>query len=124
MRSAGWPGNVASVPFVSSVPWDGWDGWDRWERPRGRSGDHAVDDVAGADRQRAVDGVAHFGLGVDAEQVEHRRAEVFGPRRVAGGVGADLVGGAVDVAALDAAAGQQRGVALRAVVAGGDGVGR
>src|SRR5260370_11875407 len=72
-----------------------------------RSGQKAGDDRSGADRQRAVEGVAHLGVRIDAEQVEQRGGQVFGADRVARGVRAQAGAGAMHVAALNAAARQK-----------------
>ena len=57
------------------------------------------------------------GLVVEAEEVEDRGVEVVDVDLVLDGLEAELVGGAVDVAALDAAAGQPHGEAVVVVVA-------
>ena len=56
---------------------------------------------------------------VDAEQVQDRGVQVVDADAVDGGLVADLVGGAVMDAALDAAAGQPGGEGVRVVVAAG-----
>src|SRR5262245_46888740 len=65
----------------------------------------------------AVGGVVGDGGGVVAEEAEDGGVEVGGGDGVFGGVGADFVGGADELAAGDAAAGEDDGVALGPVVA-------
>ena len=71
------------------------------ERAAGRRGDdlgqHPLDHLAGADRQRPVQRVGHLRRRVEAQQVEHRRRQVFRPQRVCAGYARDLVRRAVDL---------------------------
>src|SRR5262245_542552 len=62
------------------------------------------DDLAAAYGSGAVEGVVDFGVGGMTEAVEDRRGQVFGQNAAIPGLGADVVGGAVDYAAADAAA--------------------
>src|SRR4249919_3925352 len=59
------------------------------------------------------------GRRIVAEEAEDGGVEVGGGEGAFGGVGADFVGGTDDLAAADAAAGEDDGVALRPVVAAG-----
>ena len=72
-----------------------------------------------ARREGAAGGVDQLGLGVEAEPPVDRGGQVGGGDRVGGGVGAVAVAGAVDVAPLDAAAGEHGRVAVGPVVAAG-----
>src|SRR4051812_34159126 len=74
---------------------------------------------AGVDPQGPADGVADLGRRVDAQGVQDRGAEVLGADWVAGGVGGPAVGGPVDDAPADAAAGEDRRVTPRPVLAAG-----
>ena len=56
-------------------------------------------------------------LEVEAQEMEHRRVEIGDAHPVGDGFVAEFVGGAVDVAGLDAAAGEPAGEAARVVVA-------
>src|SRR5438874_339600 len=71
------------------------------------------------ERGPAVGGVVGDGVGVVAEGAEDGGVEVGGSDGVFVGIGAGFVGGAEGLAAADAAAGQDDGVALRPVVAAG-----
>src|SRR5438105_5046260 len=70
-------------------------------------------------RRTAVGGVIRNGVRVVAEEAKDSGVEVGGGDRMVGGVGARFVGGADGLAAADAAAGEDDGVALRPVVAAG-----
>lgn len=59
---------------------------------------------------------------IDSQCVINGCREVVGAHRVFGGIGPVFVGGSVDEAAFDAAAGEERSITLRPVVAAGVGV--
>src|SRR5262245_58822336 len=85
----------------------------------GRSREERGQGLPVVDPEGPADGVGQDGGGVDAEGVEDGGAEVVGADRVAGGVGGPTVGGAEDLAAADAAAGEDGRVAPRPVLAAG-----
>ena len=93
-------------------------------RSREDGPDHAALDVGQA-VIAAADAVGQSRV-IDPAEVQHRGVEVVEVGDVLDGLHAELVGGAVDRAAPDAAAGQEDGEALRVVVAavGAGGVGR
>ena len=94
----------------------------RAPRVEGCSGDQFVDDVAVHVGQAEVAAGVAVGelLVVEAQQVQDRGVQVVDVDRVLDGLEAELVGRAVDVAALDAAAGQPHGEAVVVVVAAVD----
>src|SRR5687768_12478898 len=84
-------------------------------RPGRRSGDDLPDRLAEVDLQALVAGDLQL-VRVEAELAEHRGVDVGDVVAVLDGVEADLVGGAVGHAALDAAAGQPHGEAVGVMV--------
>src|SRR6202035_4565828 len=89
------------------------------------SGDDVVDHVAsdvGEAEVAAAGAEGQFGV-VDAHQIEDSCVDIVDMCRFVDDLPAEVVGGAVGDAALDAAAGQPHGEAVRVVVAAGVGAG-
>ncbi len=79
-------------------------------------------DLAVADGEGAVEEVADFGLGGDAQRLEDGGVEVGGGAGLGFGEGGVAVGAAVDLASTDTAAGEGDRVGIGIVVAAGVGV--
>ena len=89
---------------------------------RERTGDEIHDGIAAGDHEGAALGVGDFRAWVDAHEVVDGGGDVVGGDGIFCGFAAGFVGRAVDEAAFHAAAGEEDGVALGPVVAGGAGV--
>src|SRR5690242_16426214 len=73
-------------------------------RPKGSSRcKQAMNRLAGRDGHGAMELVVHDRLRIQAKGVKDRRGDVIGPHRLIGRPGADGIGGAVDLSAVDAA---------------------
>src|SRR5437879_3781942 len=83
---------------------------------------HLPNDFAAADRKRPAEVVVDLGIRRIAEGVEDRGGEVLRLYSAVTWIGADLIGAADDLAALDAAAGQRGRIHEAPVVAAGAGV--
>src|SRR5207253_1915750 len=77
----------------------------------------AVDDL-----ERPTEGIGELQAGVDAQEGVEGGDDVLRGNGVFGGLGAEGVGSAVDLAAADAAAGQEKRIAAGPVVAARGGV--
>lgn len=80
-------------------------------------GPEGVDDLALGEPDGAFEAILDFLRGVDPERVVDRGREVGGTERPAGGVGAEAIRRAQDLAALHAAAENHRGEARGPVIA-------
>src|SRR5437868_12828109 len=79
--------------------------------------ENVTNDFAGAGGDGPAEAVANLGIGMDAEAVQDGGGEVLRLDATVDRMGADGVGGAVDDAAADAAAGQGHGEDRAPVVA-------